>query len=276
MTDEYRKILKMGSFGQLVSYARRMDFKLNLAELDNVDGDNEDIIMLAKIGEEWLNANPKVDMRERAGVFNIMEEWGFEVVVLDVGDVVTKHAGFERKSGDFFSSVFDRRIFKQMHEIKRDFPHAFLVIDRPLDDLFREAATRKISENSVFGALASCCVRGFPPLFMDNKIWATTLMNAISRKTMDGRNRADEYDGLRGTAGSSNMVEHVLLRLPNFGGKAVSIIMENINGGSLQDAFNLICSVPEMDKAELKETGLSKIRAKCIKAKKLITEPQVV
>lgn len=161
-----------------------------------------------------------------------------------------------------------------MHEIKRDFPFAFLVIDRPLDDLFREAATRKISENSVFGALASCCVRGFPPLFMDNKVWATTLMNAVARKTMDGRNRFEEYDGLRETGRSSNMIEHLLLRLPNFGRKAVEIVMANNKDGSLQDALDLICRVPEMEKDELKKTGFSKIRAKCIKAKKLIKEPQ--
>jgi len=274
MDEEYERVLKMGSFGQLVSYARRMEFTLNPTELNNVDGDNEDIIMLAKIGECWLKANARVDVRERGGVFNIMEEMGFEVCVLSVGDVVTNTVGFERKSGDFFTSVFDRRIFKQMHELKQSFPHAFLVVDRPFEDLLREAATRKISENAVFGALASCCIRGFPPIFADNKAWATQLMNAVARKSVDGRNRADEYDPLRGARSSVNMVETMLFRLPNFGSNAVRIIMENINGGSLQDAFNLICEVGTFDKETLKATGLSKIRKKCIDAAKIITEPQ--
>jgi len=274
MVSEYEQVLKMGSFGQLVSYARRMNFKLNLAELDYADSDNEDIFMLAKIGECWLEANPRVDTRERGGVFNIMEEMGFEVCVLETGDVVAGSAGFERKSGDFFSSVFDRRIFKQMHELKITYPNAFLVIDRNFEDLLAEAATRKISENAVFGALASCCIRGFPPIFADNKVWATKLMNAVSRKSIDGRNRDDEYDALRGARHSSNMVENMLFRFPNFGANAVQTIMANINGGSLQDAFNLICSVESMSKAELKETGLSKIRKKCINASKIILEPQ--
>lgn len=269
METDFIARYKMGTFGALCGLARET---LEEEEYNpmNIELDKDDLrkSLLMKVGAEFLSANAKVDIRERGGVYNLMEEWGFEVCVLDVGDTISNNVGFERKSGDFFSSVFDRKIFKQMHEVKTNYPYAYLVIDRPIEDLFREAATRKISENAVIGALASCTVRGFPPLFMDNKSWATKLMNAVVVKAKDGRNRVDEYDALRGVDSSPDMITHVLYRLPGFGSKAVDIIRPHVN--SLEEAFDLIYRIPDMDKQEMKEKGFSKIRAKCLKLRDII------
>ena len=84
-----------------------------------------------------------------------------------------------KKIGDFYSSVFNRKLFNQLHEIRNNYPNAYLVIDRPFEDLMMEAEKRRISENAVLGALASCAVRGFLPLFLDNKHWSAMLMNSI-------------------------------------------------------------------------------------------------
>jgi ERCC4-type nuclease len=275
MNQDFMVRYEMGTFGAICGLAREVldeeDYNPQLVKLDEEDIRGS---LLTKIGAEFLSMNAKVDIRERGGVYNIMEGWGFEVCVLKIGDTVTDKVAFERKSGDFFSSVFDKKIFKQMHEIKHTHPLAFLVIDRPIEDLFQEAATRKISENAVIGALASCAVRGFPPLFLDNKDWTTRFMNAVVLKAKDSRNRDAEYDSLRGVKSSVDLIEHMLYRLPGFGGKAVNIIRPHVE--TLEEALDLIYRIPDMDNQERKEKGFSKIRAKCEKLKPLIRKEQQV
>ena len=269
MSEGY-KVFKMGNLGQKCGYTRQL-IKTATFDLHSTryDEENEIESFLMKIGAEFLELKAIVDVRERGGMFNLMEDLGFEVRTLGVGDVVSKNVAFERKSGDFYSSVFNRKLFSQLYEIRSNYPNAYLVIDRPFEDLMMEAAKRKISENAVIGALASCAVRGFPPLFLDNKHWSALLMNAIVLKSKDGRDRKDEYDPMREAPSSDDIAMHVLMRFPKLGHNAASIIMKNCD--TLEGAFELIKSVKGMTKAELKSTELSKCRAVCIQTANLIT-----
>lgn len=269
------KVFKIGNLGQKCGYTRKLLENANF-DTNSIQFDENDEIksFLMKIGAEFLELKAVVDVRERGGMFNLMEEMGFEVRTLSVGDVVSKNVAFERKSGDFYSSVFNRKLFNQLHEIRNNYPNAYLVIDRPFEDLMMEAVKRRISENAVIGALASCAVRGFPPLFLDNKHWSAMLMNSIIMKTKDGRNRKEEYDPMRDAPSSDDIAMHVLMRFPKLGYNAASIIMKNAK--SLNEAFELIKRVKDMSKEELKETGLSKCKAVCIQTAELLARESEV
>jgi ERCC4-type nuclease len=267
--DTIYKVFKIGSLGMKCGLTRKLMEDLDY-DIKSIQMDKENPIdsLLKSIGYDFIQMKAVVDHRERAGMYQLMEELGFEVRALDIGDATTTSTAFERKSGDWFSSIFDRKLFKQLHEIKENFPNAFLVVDRPVEDLFREAAKRNISENAVIGGIASCAARGFPPMFLDNKIWCSKIMSSITLKAKDNRDRHDEYDPMRHAPSSQDINLNVLMRFPRMGWKCANQIMKHAS--NLEEAFKVIKSVESMSKEKLKETGLSRHRAICINTANLI------
>jgi ERCC4-type nuclease len=269
MKSDLRTICLAGNLGMKCATTRKLMAKMDISTpVVNFDEDNPLDSLLKSIGAEFLEMKAMVDIRERAGMYQLMEELGFEVITLTVGDTVTHNVAFERKSGDWFSSLFGRKLFKQLHEIKENYPHSFLVVDRPLEDLFREAAKRKISNNAVIGGIASCVARGFPPMFLDNKEVCGKMMNAVALKLKDSRKRHDEYDPTREAPTSADVNLNILMRFPKMGWKAANTVMENCN--NLNEAFDLLRRVETMEKDELKTTGLSRFRKVCINAAKVL------
>lgn len=150
---------------------------------------------------------PVVDHRELKAMKKLMEEVGFQVykinkdgekegIELDVGDYEQelsngKKVVVERKSEDFLPSVFSRHLDEQLADIVSDdnIVTGFLVVDKTLDDLIAMAHERDIHENIVYGAVASCCWKGFVPLFAGDMINFRNIVKRIFDKAKDGKER---------------------------------------------------------------------------------------
>ena len=69
---------------------------------------------------------------------------------------LSERLGVERKTtSDFLQSMIDRRLFSQLHELKRNFSKPLLMIEENGTDIFSQ---RNINENAIRGALASVVV----------------------------------------------------------------------------------------------------------------------
>ena len=165
------------------------------------------LIISKQITNMLFDKSPKVDHREWEKIQQLMHDIGFQIfkinkdgeregIELKVSDYSQKlkdghEVVVERKSNDFFSSIFDGRLFEQISDISDDenIIIGFLIIDKSLSDLLSMARENNISENVVFGTLASCCLRGYPPIFTDNIDNFSKIVDKIFEKSYDGKER---------------------------------------------------------------------------------------
>lgn len=97
-----------------------------------------------------------------------LKSYGYTALItkLLVGDVVYKGLCVERKSaGDFINSLFDRRLFEQINEM-RNFEYPVLVIVGSLYEALRQHQNYKNVRKSVFGAISSCLLAYRIPVMM--------------------------------------------------------------------------------------------------------------
>ncbi|MFC2143007.1 ERCC4 domain-containing protein [Candidatus Aenigmatarchaeota archaeon] len=88
---------------------------------------------------------------------------------LEVSDyILSKDVAVERKTtSDFISSIIDGRLFKQINELKNNFPKPILIIEG--ESLFNNG--RKIHPNAIRGAIASIATEYSLPI-----IWTVSQM----------------------------------------------------------------------------------------------------
>ena len=210
--------IKNGTIGDLLDLVRQLNINPFFDIDKNVDricikGDTDwariELLnfLLRQIGYMLLHKSPKVDHREWEKMQQLMHDIGFQIfkinkngeregIELKVSDYSQKlkdghKVVVERKSNDFFSSIFDGRLFEQISDISDDenIIIGFLIIDKSLSDLLSMARENNISENVVFGTLASCCLRGYPPIFTDNIDNFSKIVDKIFEKSYDGKER---------------------------------------------------------------------------------------
>ena len=166
-------------------------------------------LIWSQIGYLMWKKSPKVDHREWSRMKQLMNDIGFQVfkinkdgeeegLELSVGDYEQSLPDgkngkivVERKSDDFLSSIFSGHLDEQLSNIVNDenIITGFLILDKSLDDLLMMAKERDISENVVYGAIASCCLKGFVPLFAGSMENFRDIVNKIFEKAYDGKDR---------------------------------------------------------------------------------------
>lgn len=101
----------------------------------------------------------KVDVHEEK-LIPILDKQAidYEIVHLEVGDIVYNDLCFERKTMlDFMGSIQSNRIFEQAQNMTANYPHSFIIISGRLADGY--ARLKFFNENVVFGAIASLQMR---------------------------------------------------------------------------------------------------------------------
>ena len=108
--------------------------------------------------------------------------------VLDVGDIVIDdRVCFEHKQpADFIASLFDGRLFRQIHEMEENYQYSYVIISGNITDIIDIAPERY---EYITGAISSCFVRGCPIIFADNYIIMCNLIKKLSSKHTDGKIR---------------------------------------------------------------------------------------
>lgn len=217
--------IKNGNVGDLLNLLRQLeeldDFNITdfVEMMNNISSsqvpsllfENRDklisYMIAGQIGYLMLQKSPKVDHREWDRMKDLMNSIGFQVVKIDsegkeegcelnVADYEQrlrdgKCVVVERKSDDFFSSIFDGRLFEQISNIidNDNIICGFLIIDKSLTDLLSMARENNISENVVFGTIVSCCLKGFPPLFVGSVENFSKIVDILFFKAYDGKSR---------------------------------------------------------------------------------------
>jgi len=179
-----------------------------------------------------------VDFRERDMISLVGPNWA--VVPLNIGDYEVKDRKviIERKSTDFFQSVFDGRLFQQIDEIKMAGVEAgFLIVDKSLEALLLENAKAGRSDAVVFGTVASLALRGFPPIFAGNKINSSVLINTIAEKSVDGKPRAVFTHVREYSRDKSEREIYILTSFPGIGTKNATNLLQRYK--DLNTIFNL-------------------------------------
>lgn len=146
---------------------------------------------LIYLGMELLKNIPEIDIREKdKELISLMQKTGWRLGYMSVADYGYKDIlGVERKSGDLLTSTFTGKLFQQVQELKDNYEHVFLMIDKSLDDVLSEATSRGIPENVIYGLVASLAVRGVPPLFVGNRYNFSKILQLLYVKCFDGKDR---------------------------------------------------------------------------------------
>lgn len=194
-------------------------------------------------------------------------------VQLDVGDYADPQNGFavERKSDDLWPEIDNGNLFAKLQELSQ-YPHAYLIIDKTLEEVKRDIRKRVFMKKRMTGgekqaeiarrmlrlngAIASCCIRGFPPIFAGDKKSAAQLIVRLYYKAQDKKDRS-MVTATRPTATHKDRMMRVLLSYPDVGDKTATKLLEHygtiekVNEG-LKELF------AKPDKALMRELGLNK------------------
>jgi ERCC4-type nuclease len=109
---------------------------------------------------------------------------------LDVGDVLMRGVVFEMKHPeDFVSSVFDKRLFTQITDMTDNYKNAHILVHGTYSETKMVYNSRSRVEN-FDGIIASCISRGITPLFTGSLDTSLDLIDLISKKCTDGKDRS--------------------------------------------------------------------------------------
>lgn len=192
---------------------------------------------------------------------------------LEVGDYADPEHGFgvERKSGDFIGEIRNGNLFQKLLELSQ-YPHAYLIIDKTLEQVYSDLLdslkrNKKLTQNNrrrlyegqkkmIMGAIASCCIRGFPPIFCNDKKEAAQLIVRLYYKSKDNKDRSI-IKAIRPKATNKDRALNVIVNYPYVGEQtAVKLLehygsVEKINEG-LKELFL------KPDKKLMRQLGLNK------------------
>jgi DNA excision repair protein ERCC-4 len=204
------------------------------------------------------------DEREKAsGVPDVLSELGFRVefAQLQVGDYVLSHrTAIERKSlGDFVSSIYDGRVFKQVSELSSKFPRPILLVEGNVADDERVAGNQTI----FYGALASLITAyGVFTIFTDNYLNSALAIKLLMEHLADERGKGPLITKPIKSYEPSLQQLYFISALPGIGPKLARRLLETFK----TPKTILNASIPELAKVE----GVG--RAKAVKIKKVLEE----
>jgi len=146
---------------------------------------------LEAVGRVWIDLDPKVDHREHKKMIALMNEWGFITSTMPTGggDYKTIEVAIERKEDDLFSSIYGGRLFKQLKRMREENRMSFLVITKSFGNCLLATRRSGLSDHVFHGFIASMCVSGYPPLFVERKKDMAAIMASIARKSHDDKSR---------------------------------------------------------------------------------------
>lgn len=227
----------------------------NLGELIKLARNNPSSLLAyervqRRIGEIIVEMERNLDHRESKEMWELMESLGWEMVQLKNGDYTTKSICVERKSDDFFQSVFDRRIFRQLSSAAEDCDLVFLVIDKSMAEIRKEIAIRKLPKTLIHSIFASLAVRGFPPILMDSKWDSALFIDALAKKAYDEKDRIPRPFLEAKKPKNKDWAQHVLESFPGIGEKRARELLEE--HGNLWDVLCYIRTYSGKKKTILK------------------------
>jgi Fanconi anemia group M protein len=124
------------------------------------------------------------DQREKGDIIKALERRGLKIETkqIAVADYVLSdiHAIERKTASDFISSILDKRLFKQMEQLKENYEKPLLIIEGDFRELYDPE--RKIHPNAVKGALLSIMLKYNIPVFFSQGYEDTSQVIYILKK----------------------------------------------------------------------------------------------
>lgn len=238
--------------------------------VDHREHDSMKKLIKTYISRYAPDSNKRVSL-DNIGNMDFPENVKFQA--LEVGDYADPLHGFavERKSDDLWPEIDNGNLFAKLQELSQ-YPHAYLIIDKTFEGVKADVRKRVLMKKRMTGgqkqaeiarrmmrlqgAIASCCIRGFPPIFCGDKKSAAQLIVRLYYKAMDGKDRT-LVTATRPTTTHKDRAIRVLLSYPDIGEKTATKLLghygsvKEVNQGLL-DLFN------EPNKQTMRELGLNR------------------
>ena len=172
---------------------------------------------------------------------------------------------------DLWDEIENGNLFAKLQELSQ-YPHAFFLVDKPITEVFKDikkkvfykprlTSAQKIAEYNrrklrLFGAIASCSLRGFPPIFCSDRREAAELIVRMYYKARDSKDRS-EVVATRPTATHKDRAMRVLLSYPFIGDKTAEKLLEKYGSvGEVNQALLNLFEKP--NKKLMRELGLNR------------------
>lgn len=217
-----------------------------------------------------LNKKPKVvcDQREQGGVSKALDLMGADIEIrkLEVGDyVVSDRIGFERKSDDFFTSLFrDKTLFGQVKDLANAYERPILIIEG-INPFASQA-----SPQSIQAVLNSIAIDfGVATLYTKDAKDTAKLLYDTAMSEQFGVSRPIQLHGKRSHMSLSEQQEYVVSAVPGIGRKTAQELLKSM--GSVQSVFSCDLSSEE---AKANKKLINKTVAEAIHKMQVPYEPK--
>ncbi len=177
---------------------------------------------------------------------------------IEVGDfIISKRVVVERKTiSDFVNSIIDRRIFKQIENMKEFYERPIIILEG-IEDIY---SVRNVHPNAIRGAIASISVDyGIPIIRTSNAEETAEMLIAIARREQSEKKEISLHKKKPMT--KAEIQVYVVSSLPMIGPNTAKRLLEYF--GTIENVFT--ANVDELMKVE----GIGKEKAK--KMRELIT-----
>jgi len=217
-----------------------------------------------------------VDSREDRQMIEMAVDLGYKVGTLPYGDYAYGSCIVERKSDDFLDI---KRLFAQLHELRSSRYTYYLVVDKSLKYFINKLTMRYMGEkenasNVVIGLVASCSMRGAPPIFAGSKRNAMRIIDAILEKANDGKNRDVDYTPVRHISGD-DIATSILAQFPGVSLKRAKSLLNTpfvSKERTLSEVMNLAYIYPVLDEDTLVANDIKGMEAKLLNILRMIEE----
>ncbi|MEA2004442.1 MAG: DEAD/DEAH box helicase [archaeon] len=174
---------------------------------------------------------------------------------LEVGDVIiSERVGIERKEvGDFLQSIIDKRLFRQITDLKDNFARPIVIIEGK--NLY---GIRNIHPNAIRGALASvACDFGIPVIATRDIDDTAEMITALARRELGTEKKDISLRTTRRSKTEKEIQEYIISGFPDVNTKLCERILEKF--GTIKRFIN--AKEDRLEKIE----GIGKEKAKSIK-----------
>jgi len=168
-----------------------------------------------------------------------------EVTRLEIGDVLMRGVIFEfKRPSDMVSSIFSGHLFTQIYNMNEHYQYAFLLVSGTFYET--EILYNNRAKHPNFpGVVASCIARGCTPLFTDSMENSLKMVDLISKKMTDGKQR----DRPVKTTSLKDKQLSIVCSLPGVSETRAKALLEHFGSvGAILDA-------PEKELIKVKDMG---------------------
>jgi len=214
----------------------------------------ENIFSKTKLQQEPTCPNPKIpiiiDTREKQSIIsaNLVEKKAnIKYETLEIGDYLIENTIIERKTfTDFIGSMINKRLFDQIHEIKK-YPKHFLLIE----GFYYNYNKFNVHENAIRGMLLSIATDFQVPIIFTENEEDTAKFLILLAKRYEKPNTQNAIRQTKTLKTITQQKEFILEGFPEIGPVATQQLLENFS--TLKQIFNAT-------EEQLKKIGLSEIQ----------------